>query len=484
MLSGSNKTFVPFRLEALTPVHIGSGEDFSPLGYVIRQKNETGYEAWLIDTAAWLAANMENPEIAKALEAGDMLALRRLLNLGNPGAFVLGKIGVDNSGLGKELLRKRNSLENSAEIMSFTRNPFTHTPFVPASSIKGAITTALADFLNERRKARKEPSLREAAPKEYRKIMEEMFGNIQRHAMRGLGLADIALPAGATSIRAATGVGLAPENTMPKTPCETLDPPQPELPGAFGNLRFKAADGLLVFPDGARVSLKKLGEICTDFYRKRYKAEFEKFYKRPHLAATGKALEDVTRRIENCDGEREILLRIGRYSHIECVTVSGEPPRMPKGCGKTRTLANMELPFGWVILSFCSMDDYNRGLQELDISWKRELQEQAELEERRQKRLREEEERKRVEEEEARKRELALAAMSPEERSIWELGQATATENQASAVYGALSGYGEMKMKAAQALMEFWKRIDKWEGRQLSKKQKEKVAAVKKILGI
>lgn len=255
---------------------------------------------------------------------------------------------------------------------------------------------------------------------------------------------------------------------MRKTPCETLDPAQ-EF-GAFGNMRFKAADGKLVFPEGARISLKELGRICTQFYKKRYRAEFEKFYKKPHLAETGKALDNVTRRIENCDGEREILLRIGHYSHIECVTVSGGPPPMKKGCGTTRTLADMALPFGWVILSFCSMADYARGLEEVDRSWKLELEEEARVEEAAQKRQHEEELRIRVAEEEARKREMALAAMSPEERSIWEFEQTTATENQASAIFGRLSEFGEMQTRAADALMNFWKRIDKWEGKKLTNK--------------
>lgn len=481
MLTGNNTSFVPFRLEALTPVHIGSGEDFSPLGYVIRQQDVGKYELWLIDTQAWLAANLDNSKIMKALDEGDMQALRFLLGAGNPEAFLLAKIRIENPALGRDLWEKRNSLANKAEIMAFMRNPFTHMPFVPASSIKGAIVTALTDYLDEKRKGKK-PALCEARnDREYRNVMEEMFGKIQNHAMRKFGLADIGLPPGSTSIRSATGVSLKPDRTLPKTPCETLDPTSWEETGAYGNMRFKAP-GKLAFCDGLQVSLQELGKICTNFYRRRYRSEFAKFYVKDHFADVGKYLDQVTKRVENCDGEQQILLRIGRYSHFECVTVSGAAPRLRKGCGTTRTLADLKMPFGWVILNFCSLADYNRGLAELDDAWQQKINARTMQAEAWQKKRQEEELRKREEEEAAKKREMELAAMSPQEKAIWELTQPEAIENQASEVYKKLDEFGELRNKAAEALMHFWQRNGKWEGKGLSKRQKEKVARIRQIL--
>ncbi len=45
--------FLPFRLEVLTPVHIGSGDVLSPLEYVIRKKNGKA-RLYRIDLQSWL----------------------------------------------------------------------------------------------------------------------------------------------------------------------------------------------------------------------------------------------------------------------------------------------------------------------------------------------------------------------------------------------------------------------------------------------
>lgn len=478
------KGFFPFELQVLTPVHIGSGGDFSPLEYVLRQTRENMYEVWLIDTAAWLLENQANPELGKALDDGDMGALRQLLN-GCPGleSHILARIRVASPALGKELLQKRNSIESKAEIMPFARNPFTNLPYLPASSLKGAISTALTDYLNEKRKGTK-PAIRDKGAN-YRGILDEMFGKIGEHAMQALRMADIALPPGMTSIRQALGVPLDPAGKkLPKTPCEALDPDVSSTCPAYGNMRLDTASGrpCLTLPDHSRISVAELGGICNAFYKKRFRAELEKFYTKPVFGDTGQLLAPIRERIDNLDEDREILLRIGRYSHIECVTVSGSPPPMPKGYGTTRTLADHSLPFGWVILKRCGMEAYARGLAAIDDAIRKEFGDQAA--EARQARQKQEEDdaRQRREEEAEKKRQEELAALSPGERAIWDLEQPTATENQAVEIFARLSEFGDLQGKVAEALMRFWQRIGKWEGKQLTKKQKEKVAAVRAIL--
>lgn len=475
------KGFIPFQLEALTPVHIGSGWDLSPLEYVLRQPLENRYEVWLIDTAAWLADNQANPEIDRALDAGGMEALRQLLN-GCPTleAHILARIRVASPQLGKQLLQKRNSIGNKAEIMPFARNPFTHMPYVPASSLKGAIVTALTDYLNEKRKGKK-PALRDAHA-DCKGILRDMFGQIGEHAMQALRMADIALPPGMTSIREAIGVSLKPGKEL-KTPCEALDPGASQG-HAYGNMRLDSASGrpCLTLPDRSRISLAELGRVCNAFYKKRFKAEFDRFYTKPHFGETRQLLAPICGRIDNIDEDHEILLRIGRYSHIECVTVSGSPPPMPKGYGATRTMADRKMPFGWVILKQCGIETYARGLAAVDGAIRKEWGDKAAAAQQARQKQQEEDARKRKEEEAEKQRQEELAALCPNERAIWELDQPTATENQAVTVFNKLSEFGDLQNSAAEALMRFWQRLGKWEGKQLTKKQKEKVAAVRAIL--
>lgn len=482
----NDKGFVPYRLEVLTPVHIGGGEALTPLEYVVRNVRESDWEIWLIDTVAWLGANHAKPEIGKALDEGDMGALRGLLSA-DPGLARFRAASVDvGKGLGKELAAKCTLIESTAEISFFIRNPFTHLPYVPASSIKGAISTALIDYLNAQPGASRLRAGNQKDPGEYRKKLESMFGKITEHAMQGLRMGDVPLPPGVSRVCRAIGVGLDPSESMAKTPCEALDPGAVNADGIYGNLRFALVEGMpcIDMPGHWRVSVSDLGKICNDFYRARFLGELEKFYKKPHLAETGKALESARKRIEAL-AEGEFLLRIGHYSHIECMMVAGEPPQgvFKKGYGTTRTLAERSLPFGWVILRRCDLEEYNKGVEAvLEAINSKDSGREAEAEAARK---REEEKAAAKEREEAarRERENMLASMSAEEREIWQLEQPDALENLASEICNKLDGYGELQPRAAQALKQFWQRLGKWEGKSLTKKQKEKVAKVRAILG-
>nr|MDE5833085.1 hypothetical protein [Desulfovibrio sp.] len=215
--------FYAYQIEVLTPVHIGGGEQFTPLDYVIREAAGGDYEAVLIDTSGWLAANSERPEAAKALDEGDMAGLRRALNASpDLSAFARGRIRISSASLGKSLLQKSRTIENKAELLPFIRNPFTMRPYIPASSLKGAISSALTDCLNEIGTG---PKLRECRDnREYRKTMEAMFGKIGDHAMSWAKMGDIALPPDCSSIRSVVGVDIKPPASAERTPVETLDP--------------------------------------------------------------------------------------------------------------------------------------------------------------------------------------------------------------------------------------------------------------------
>ncbi|MDE5833667.1 MAG: hypothetical protein K2H64_11960, partial [Desulfovibrio sp.] len=165
------------------------------------------------------------------------------------------------------------------------------------------------------------------------------------------------------------------------------------------------------------------------------------------------------------------------FSHIECVTVSG-----PEKGGTSRALADKLLPFGWIVLKRCSFDEYQKSIEAIDAMFLEESEKMAEREAKERKVREEREAREREAAEAARKREEELAKLSPEERELWELVQPDATENMASAIYAKLERYGDLKIKAAEALKAYWIRINKWEGKELTKKQKEKVKVARMIL--
>lgn len=509
------ENYIPFKLHVLTPAHIGSGDLFTPLSYIIREYEQGKFQLCIIDGEAWLSSHATEPKTAQALNSGDMGALRSLLN-GAPdiSSFILSKINISTSQLGKTLFINRNNYDKNAEVLPFIRNPFTRLPYIPASSIKGAISTALISYLNILRKKRGEPLLCAGDPKTQKLALEETLGKIGRHAMRALRLGDMPLLPEQTSIRSAKGVDLEPHSSMDKTACETLDPTPNEQSAIYGLLRLFSLQGkaCIQVPREGELNAKQLWLICRAFYQKRFLAEYEKFYKLPHFSKTANALSAVLKRVQNL-AEDEMLLRIGRYSHIECVSITGIPQKCiikngQKLYGQSRTLADDILPFGWIILKRCSLGEYEKNQQILDETFNHytrqifalkeaetqrlaanqsklfaEARKRKEAEEAAQKQREEAELKARQDAQAAQERAEKMAAMSPEERALAELRQSNGDDTKANEILAKLEEFGDLRLEAAKALKEYYERNGKWSGKKLSPKQKEKVKKLREILG-
>ncbi|WP_165067802.1 type III-A CRISPR-associated RAMP protein Csm5 [Desulfovibrio sp. ZJ200] len=491
----TRESFLPFRLEALTPVFIGSGSDLSPLEYVIRQEGDV-YALHLVDAAAWLQAAQDKADIRKALDSGEMLNLRRLMDEHLDAAlYSLARVAVSSAALAENLrahIKNPGSL-SKAEVQPLPRSPVTMAPYIPGSSLKGALSTALIDRLDH-------GGLRAAGRDAYADEMKRLLGSIRDHSMQALKVSDIPIPPGATRIVAAAEARLNPEKPgTPKTPCEVLPPAASGGLPLYGRLLMDAAG--IGLPGGKVLSFADLGTICKNFYEKRFREELGKFYQLPHLAEVGRRLKPVLSRMEKLDPQRELLLRVGHYSHVECVTVSENAPQARKGAGKTRTLADRELPFGWVVLCRCEEAEYKDGVARVEGAIKNARREREQVRAVREEEIRRavEEQRKRAQavaearakaaeeqrrkEREAAEREAALAALSPEERAIAEVAAPDAPEERSMELFARLDSLeGDLRVKAAAALRDCWQRLGKWQGK-LSQKQQKKVAKVKQLLG-
>lgn len=495
--------FLPFRLEVLTPVFVGSGEDLSPLDYVIRQEGGD-YALHLVDSESWLQTRYNDSAVRAALNNGDLLLLRRLMAEQLDAAqYSRARILVTLPEVAKALRQRiADSESNSkAEIMPFVRNSVTGCAFLPGSSLKGALSTPIIDALDNLLRKKGRPDLRTL----YTNTLKQMFGDISEHAMQALKVADIALSPQATRLVAAQEAGLkADKKGTPKTPCEALTPSAAGGLPLYGSLHLDCRSGqpAVELPDGSLLSRQHLGELCNAFYTRRFLDEWQKFYALPHLARVRQALLPVRKRLEQLDPAREWLVRVGRYSHLECVTVSNNAPDHRKGFGKTRTLANGLLPFGWVVLHFCSPEDYAVGTQAVDTAIttalrQREaaraareaaLREALEQQRQRQKAVARQQEAAEAEQrrkaEETAHREAQMAGLSPQERAIAALDFADADKETALALFCLLDDMDDaLRQRAAVALKAFWEKHGEWQVKKISKKQKEKVALVKAILG-
>lgn len=519
--SWQEKGFVPFWIEVLTPVYIGSNDELSPLDYVIRKM---GNQNWLccIDLQGWLMQNADDTSVQKTIASGDVAQIRNMLNEKvDPNLFGTNFRSIDDT-LARELSQAyggtagnsrvrdtKSQKDKKGEVALALRNPASDCPYIPGSSLKGSITTPLINFLDLERKRRGKPLLRDVMAQDRRgsinKPLEEMFGRINEHAMQALKISDcMTLNSACAIVRAVEQSRNQEKKGTPKTPCEAIMPTSGPLWGRM-MLDSSGKTPAITLPGGRTIELSALMKLCNDFYLERFWKEMGKFYQLPHFTATREALQKVADAVENLDANT-MLLRVGHYSHVECVTVDNNRPFTSRGkdgkskpYGTTRTLANGVLPFGWILIHFCTMEEYSKGIASTEQALAHEVQsrsdsllalrskaieaaqkaaeKQAELA-----RAREAAEQKAREEEE-RKAELArrMADLSPEEAKLLQL-QESQDEALSMQIYAEMQGWQpDMKAKAAEALKNCWSKLGKWDGKQ-SKKQQEKIKLVKALL--
>ncbi len=510
----NSQGFFPFRLEVLTPVFIGSGETLSPLNYVIRQEGKS-YRLYGIDLQAWLMAHASDQSVQNIIASGDIARIHRMLDEKvNATEFSLFSCRIDDALLITKLTnaycgtqnRDAGQRDKTGDVSAALRNPADGCLYIPGSSLKGAISTPLINWLDKSSSTSLLAAMKSDPRRGMAKQLEALFGSIREHAMQALKVSDVSLPSPfAGAIVHAQERSLKPEKQgTPKPPCEVILPDEKAL---WGRLLMDCPDTkpTITLPSGKMIPFNKLVQICNEFYKKRFQDEMSKFYICPHLQGVRKALQSVDAKINALDGNT-LLLRVGHYSHVESVTVDKNQPYTRNGkdgkpmpYGTTRTLADGKLPFGWVLLHFCTPDDYEKGLRENEKERSDALatQRKALAAHREEAQAREAEAARILREKEERVREVAqkaamkqaeqeeleqqMAKLPPEDAKLLKL-KTQLDEALSMEIFRDMEGWTpELQKKAAEALRECWKKLGKWEGKQ-SKKQESKIKRVKQLL--
>lgn len=494
------------RLAPLTPLHVGSGALLEPLEYVMREENGAPY-LYPIDLPAWVEAQENPAELAEFFGSKSLPEIRRRIakdvdvaTFGGPPARVCSQKIFDT--YRKELGSERS--ENQLLISPALKNPLTGSLIIPGSSIKGAIRTTVIDCLDREWGMR----LKEGGDAGYTNKLKECLGGISDNAFKNLKVGDFQAGLGESLIFTAEEVRKKDNASTPKNNCETtLSLATTGAPYAvYGKIILGSHDAkkrdvaLTVKHDQHGVRAWRLDELmalCTGFYGQRYLKERNDFYGLPHLSRTGEALLSMEQSLLE-HSQNSMLLRIGHYSHVECMTVTNHLPKTRKTkdgqwmpFGTTRTLADGVFPFGWARLSVCSEEEYREALAAREARDRvfveaRELRVREALEAReRQARARLETESRAEQERLAAEQVKAeLEGLSPEERAILRLERGQANENQAVELFCKLDDMKpELVRRAAAALKAFWIAQRKWSKKECTKKQWEKVTKLKGLLG-
>ncbi|RAU17614.1 type III-A CRISPR-associated RAMP protein Csm5 [Nitrincola tibetensis] len=154
---------VKCRLSTLSPLHLGSGEDYYPTNYVISQ----GYLHAFSDNQ--LAEVLGHAGLSKILDLANdgkdnaMAAIQKIIyehaeQLMEKATHSVwaspGMVKQYTSRIGQVAQREANrTINNKLEIQRTIYNPFTHVPVLTGSSVKGAIRTAWLNRCNQGRKS-------------------------------------------------------------------------------------------------------------------------------------------------------------------------------------------------------------------------------------------------------------------------------------------------------------------------------------------
>jgi CRISPR-associated protein Csm5 len=140
-------------LTPLSPIHIGCGEDFEPTNYVIDEGVLYGFDP---SRAALNSTQLTN--LARVADGNDILAIQRFFK-SNAKAFkeiadtkipVCAGINTEYAELGKPANRESSGkkVANQFFIERHEQTGRGGLPYIPGSSFKGAVRTAILDTLN------------------------------------------------------------------------------------------------------------------------------------------------------------------------------------------------------------------------------------------------------------------------------------------------------------------------------------------------
>jgi len=146
-------------LTPLSPIHIGCGEDFEPTNYVIDDDGKSGPVLYGFDPSRAVLNDLDREKLLAAANSGNWLDVSRFFRdnaaLFKPhAAFMIPVSGgvakqyKDKLGAVANREQSGRNVVNKLELERTQYSGVTLMPYIPGSSFKGAIRTAVLDDLN------------------------------------------------------------------------------------------------------------------------------------------------------------------------------------------------------------------------------------------------------------------------------------------------------------------------------------------------
>jgi hypothetical protein len=375
--------------EIYAPVHAGTGETLDPFS-LIRHKDRL-HRVDLED----LLTTLEPDKVRVAtdlINTGNLVALRQRLQDWYDPARHPSRWSVAMSPAFREQYQAAmQSDQNRLEIAAHRRHPVTGQPYIPGSTIKGALRTALVAMRAAAAQAPQREELKRLAGNkhEQKNFEPALFGRrhseMNRDPFRALRVGDAVVRPGPPAQDGSPRpdpmtVGTVTIRSLNPVGAARLDKNDDGIPMQYEYVRGGLMDGKLASPPrfsctvtfdehvfdkgglAGRFTPPELVKAVHQFYLENLKHERERFMTPWNLVERLKALDDMAHGLKPEKGE--FLLRLGRFSHLENLTV--RPPfrhayspqkRSEIADSNSRALAEGCWPFGWVICRFRAVKD-------------------------------------------------------------------------------------------------------------------------------
>lgn len=365
-------------IEPLTAVHVGSGETLLPIDYTLASPGNSNVSRYvkfnsdkIIDGIIKSGKQTLINELEKANDSADINVLGKFFR-----KYFYRGVSYDASttksfrNLYADKIRGSLS-DNALEVQQMMHEE--NRPYIPGSSIKGSIRTAVLNSLLDEVD---DKTFNELGKLPDKKVQNELLGitkegrgnDAQKDPFRCVEVSDSIFPARAQLVGQMKNAKLDRRSgemafvdmqiiaeTIPGLLADGKSPAEFSIRINSDLQNFNSGD----FNISKKIDFNKIARACNNFFKRQFNEEYKHFYKDAY-DGMDKILE-LKKFIDSVDvnDTEKFLLRLGHWSQVEYVTLEDlRKPKTPTRKGKampygtTRTLFDFDgqyLPLGWCV---------------------------------------------------------------------------------------------------------------------------------------
>ena len=346
----------------LTGIHIGKGEELDLFNYLLfRNKSRIKFGVFSLENVISELDTEKRKHMYELIDKNDIIELRKFFTQNIRPKHILYNSDVSDDFV-KEYENNIDNLNNQLLVNSIQRNSANYLPIIPGSSIKGAIRTALLNKIINYKRLR-------INKKDLNKIEKIVLGyqDAKNDPLRALIVRDGYVTGSKVDFVTRVNV-INMKNTFNKTGQKIFievirgklleGDAKCDIELELFNNPFNINKKIYRWnPPKEKLNINMIINSCNEFYKNVFSAEKSNFYSGlDNNRDLQRVILELEREVGEIQESNECLIRLGRYSQIESITIEEYlNPKLPKGWGKSRTLAlygNEYYPLGWAKMKF------------------------------------------------------------------------------------------------------------------------------------